>query len=139
MDETAKKEQLQGKGNDFFRSVVSLVCFLAADIQFLLSLKLIFIDKEFATLGLSLVLFILFLLPYLVLDQQIQVSRPVLSLCFVSSALVGLIGGLLIGLFHHEVAYSILIGTGATAFGIAVFGLSRLIRFFGSSLTVQSL
>ena len=139
MNETAKKEQAQGKRNDFFRSAVSLVCFLAADIQFLLLLKLMFIDKEFATLGLSLVLFVAFLLPYLVLDQQIRVSRFRLYICLTGPTFIGLIGGLLVGLLNKEIVYAVLNGLGTAAFGVAVFGLSRLICFLGSPSTTRSL
>lgn len=110
------------------RVVIALVCLYAADVQFLLSLKLIFYDKEFATLGLSFVLLIVFLIPFLILGQKVPPSLPFMLLGFIGSALIALVGALLIGVIQSEGVYAVLVGFGAAVFGAIIFAVSRLIH-----------
>ena len=113
------------------RTVICFVCLYAADVQFLLSLKLIFYDKEFATLGLSLVLLIVFLLPFLLLGQKEPLRLSAKLLGLIGPALIGLVGAVLIGLLQHEAVYAVLIGISTAAFGTVAFAVARMIRFLG--------
>lgn len=131
------EEKVANKEPTLLRSVISLVCLFAADVQFLLSLKLIFIDKEFATLGLSLVLFLAFYLSFMVISQRMHFSKAVGAIACCGSAIVGLVGGLLIGLLGGLPAYAILIGVSSGLFGVFSFAISYLIYRLGQGLLIE--
>lgn len=119
------------------RSVISLVCLFAADVQFFLSLKLIFVDKEFTTLGLSFVLLLAFYLPFLVISQKVRFTKAVAIAACCGSTIVGLVGGLLIGFLGGLPAYAVLIGISSGLFGLFSFAVSHLICRFGQRPSVE--
>ena len=118
----------QKNDNSLLRTVISLVCLYAANVQFLLSLKLIFYEKEFATLGLSFVLLIVFLLPFLILGQKVKHTLVFKLVGLIGSAMIGLVGAVLVGLLQQEAIYAVLIGASAAVFGVACFGVSGLVQ-----------
>ncbi len=128
MSEHSVENETNTSDNDLLKCVVSLVCLFAADVQFLLCLKLIFIDKEFATLGLSLVLFLAFLLAFLIVGLRARFKKLHMLIAVAGCLLIALAGGLLIGFATTQIAYAVLIGVGSFFFGTFIYGISQFIR-----------
>ena len=134
-EQIKKKEQTK---NFVLPTVISFVCLFAADIQFLLSLKLVFIDQEFATLGLSLVLFLVFLLAFFLVAQKVCFCRKHFIVALTGASQIAIIGGLLIGLLGGLIAYAVLIGAFAFLFGAIAFYIATLIQHLFNDDDIES-
>jgi hypothetical protein len=75
------------KKQDFFAlRVISFVCLIGAFSQVMLSFKIIFVDKEFATLALSLVFFIMFGYGYYSSEANLAYRKKDFFIAFLSIA-----------------------------------------------------